>query len=50
MYFNRYYAEVITKNHTNINGRMRRKEYWTFFLFNVLISLGRRKKNKPIRS
>lgn len=32
------YINVITKNYANFNGRARRKEYWGFFLFNIIIS------------
>ena len=32
------YVNVITKNYANFNGRARRKEYWGFFLFNIIIS------------
>ncbi|MDB4161311.1 DUF805 domain-containing protein [Bacteroidia bacterium] len=32
------YVHVITKNYANFNGRARRKEYWGFFLFNIIIS------------
>lgn len=38
MDFNKYYVEVITKNYANFQGRVRRKEFWMFFLFNALIS------------
>ena len=30
----------VLKNYATFSGRARRKEYWMFFLFNVLISLG----------
>ena len=30
----------VLKNYATFSGRARRKEYWIFFLFNVLISLG----------
>lgn len=33
-----WYVNVI-KNYANFNGRARRKEYWMFVLFNVIISL-----------
>lgn len=33
----KWYLKVI-QNYANFNGRARRKEYWMFFLFNVLIS------------
>ena len=38
--FQKYFIEVFTKNFANFNGRARRKEYWMFFLFNILISYG----------
>ena len=34
-----WYLHVL-KNYATFSGRARRKEYWIFFLFNVLISLG----------
>lgn len=34
-----YYLHVL-KNYANFNGRARRKEYWMFFLINILISFG----------
>ena len=34
-----WYLHVL-KNYATFSGRARRKEYWMFFLFNVLISLG----------
>ena len=34
-----WYLHVL-KNYATYSGRARRKEYWMFFLFNVLISLG----------
>ena len=36
--FQKYYLDVITKNYTNFSGRVRRKEYWMFVLFNGIIS------------
>lgn len=33
----KWYLKVL-QNYANFNGRARRKEYWMFFLFNVLIS------------
>lgn len=35
-----YFKEVFTKNYLNFNGRARRKEFWGFVLFNILISWG----------
>ena len=34
-----YYVEVL-KKYAVFNGRARRSEYWYFFLFNILISIG----------
>lgn len=34
-----YYISTITKNYANFGGRARRKEYWMFFLFNVIVGL-----------
>lgn len=34
-----WYISVI-KKYAVFNGRARRKEYWMFFLFNILISIG----------
>ena len=33
-----WYLKVIKDNYANFNGRARRKEYWMFFLFNMLFS------------
>jgi uncharacterized membrane protein YhaH (DUF805 family) len=33
-----YYLDVL-KNYAKFDGRARRKEYWMFFLFNLIISL-----------
>jgi len=33
-----YYIKVL-QNYANFNGRARRKEYWMFVLFNVIITL-----------
>jgi uncharacterized membrane protein YhaH (DUF805 family) len=33
-----WYLEVL-KNYVNFSGRARRKEYWMFFLFNMIISI-----------
>lgn len=32
-----YFKECYTKNYANFNGRARRKEYWGFFLFWIII-------------
>lgn len=34
-----WYLEVL-KKYAVFNGRARRKEYWMFFLFNIIIALG----------
>lgn len=34
-----YYLDVL-KNYVKFDGRARRKEYWMFFLINVIISVG----------
>lgn len=34
----KYYLEVL-KKYAVFNGRARRKEYWMFFLFNIIISI-----------
>jgi len=34
----KWYLKVL-QNYANFNGRARRKEYWMFFLFNILISI-----------
>jgi uncharacterized membrane protein YhaH (DUF805 family) len=34
-----YYLQVL-KNYAVFNGRARRSEYWYFFLFNMIISIG----------
>lgn len=34
----KYYLEVL-KKYTQFNGRARRKEYWYFFLFNMIFSI-----------
>ena len=31
-----WYLRVIKENYANFNGRARRKEYWMFFLFNMI--------------
>lgn len=35
-----WYLKVLKENYANFEGRARRKEYWMFTLFNVLIILG----------
>ena len=35
-----WYLKVVKDNYANFSGRARRAEYWYFFLFNVLISIG----------
>ena len=35
-----WYLKVLKENYANFEGRARRKEYWMFFLFNILIILG----------
>ena len=34
-----WYIKVL-KNYSGFSGRARRKEYWMFFLFNIIISFG----------
>jgi uncharacterized membrane protein YhaH (DUF805 family) len=34
-----WYVDVL-KNYALFTGRARRKEYWMFFLFNIVISIG----------
>lgn len=36
----KYWLECYTKKYATFSGRARRKEYWMFFLFNMLIALG----------
>ena len=36
-----YYLHVL-KNYAEFNGRARRAEYWYFFLFNMIVSVGLR--------
>ncbi len=33
-----WYLKVVKDNYANFNGRARRKEYWMFVLFNMIIS------------
>ena len=35
-----WYLKVVKDNYANFDGRARRKEYWMFVLFNLLITLG----------
>lgn len=35
-----WYLKVLKENYANFDGRARRKEYWMFTLFNVLIIFG----------
>ena len=34
------YKKVVFENYANFNGRARRREYWMFFLLNIIISYG----------
>jgi uncharacterized membrane protein YhaH (DUF805 family) len=34
-----WYLDVIKNKYAQFDGRARRKEYWMFFLFNVIISI-----------
>ncbi|MCA5005351.1 DUF805 domain-containing protein [Sphingobacterium bovistauri] len=34
-----WFLKVVKDNYTNFNGRARRKEYWMFFLINMIISI-----------
>jgi len=34
-----WYLKVVRDNYANFSGRARRKEYWMFVLFNVIISM-----------
>ena len=36
----RWYIEVVFNNYFNFYGRARRKEYWTFLLIHLVISIG----------
>jgi len=33
-----WYLKVLKENYANFNGRARRKEYWMFFLFNLIFA------------
>ena len=35
--FNKYFVEIITKKYLDCNGRARRKEFWMFGLFQILV-------------
>ncbi|MFO7823693.1 MAG: DUF805 domain-containing protein [Cyclobacterium sp.] len=35
-----YYLDVLKNKYAQFNGRARRREYWYFVLFNLLISIG----------
>lgn len=35
-----WYLKVVRDNYANFNGRARRKEFWMFVLFNIIISWG----------
>lgn len=34
-----WFLKVVRDNYANFNGRARRKEYWMFFLINMIISM-----------
>ena len=34
-----WYLKVVRDNYANFSGRARRKEYWMFVLFNIIISM-----------
>lgn len=34
-----WYLKVVRDNYANFSGRARRKEYWMFVLFNLIISM-----------
>ncbi|WMI65984.1 DUF805 domain-containing protein [Aestuariibaculum sp. YM273] len=36
----KWYLKVVKDNYANFNGRARRKEYWMFFLFNMIFTYG----------
>ena len=33
-----YFKKVVFKNYNNFNGRARRKEFWMFFVVNVIVT------------
>lgn len=35
-----WYLDVLKNKYATFTGRARRKEYWMFFLFNILIAIG----------
>ncbi|HEX7250534.1 MAG TPA: DUF805 domain-containing protein [Burkholderiales bacterium] len=35
-----WYLDVLKNKYATFSGRARRKEYWMFFLFNVLVAIG----------
>lgn len=35
-----WYLDVLKNRYATFSGRARRKEYWMFFLFNLLIAIG----------
>ena len=35
-----WYLDVLKNKYATFSGRARRKEYWMFFLFNILIAIG----------
>ena len=37
--FNEYYVDVILKKYLLFTGRARRKEFWMFVLFNLVVSI-----------
>lgn len=37
--FVQIYIDTLTKNYANSSGRARRREYWGFFLINLLVSM-----------
>ena len=36
--FFQIYSDVLFKNYANFEGRARRREYWGFFLINIIVS------------
>jgi len=35
-----WYLDVLKNKYATFDGRARRKEYWMFFLFNILVAIG----------
>jgi len=35
-----WYLKVLKEHYADFNGRARRQEYWMFFLFNLIFSIG----------